>query len=107
MKFFHSFYKIIFIFFSIVFLSSHIFADDIYPLEDNFDISEILNDIETIETDSQISQLPTINSRAYVVIDRKSNTVLIGKNENQKNGFHNKNNDSSYCYRKCQFIRYS
>lgn len=84
MKFFHSFYKIIFIFFSIVFLSSHIFADDIYPLEDNFDISEILNDIETIETDSQISQLPTINSRAYVVIDRKSNTVLVGKNENQK-----------------------
>ena len=84
MKFFHSFYKIIFIFFSIVFLSSHIFADDIYPLEDNFDISEILNDIETIETDSQISQLPTINSRAYVVIDRKSNTVLIGKNENQR-----------------------
>lgn len=84
MKFFHSFYKIIFVFFSIVFLSSHIFADDIYPLEDNFDISEILNDIETIETDSQISQLPTINSRAYVVIDRKSNTVLIGKNENQR-----------------------
>ena len=28
--------------------------------------------------------MPAINSRAYVVIDRKSNTILVGKNENQK-----------------------
>ena len=84
MKFFYYFYKIIFIFFCILCLSNYVFADDIYPLEDNFDMSEILNDIETIETDSQISDFPTINSRAYVVIDRKSNTILVGKNENQK-----------------------
>ena len=78
MKFFYYFYKIIFIFFCILCLSNYVFADDIYPLEDNFDMSEILNDIEAIETDSQISDFPTINSRAYVVIDRNSNTIFVG-----------------------------
>ena len=47
-------------------------------------MSEILSDISTLETNSDTSQIPTINSRAYVVIDRNSNTVLIGKNENQR-----------------------
>ncbi len=84
MKFFQFFYKTIFIFFSIILISSHTFADDLYPLDDTVDLSEILNDIGIIETDSASLQLPTINSRAYVVIDRKSNTILTGKNENQK-----------------------
>ena len=77
-------YKFILPFFLIVCLTGYVFADDILPLEDNFDISEVLSDIESIETNSNITQEPTINSRAYVVIDRKSNTILIGKNENQK-----------------------
>ena len=84
MKFFRVCYKIILPFFLIFFITNTVLADDILPLEDNFDISEILNDIETIETSSNNIQEPSINSRAYVVIDRKSNTMLIGKNENQK-----------------------
>ncbi len=31
-----------------------------------------------------IAEEKIINSRAYVVIDRNSNTILLGKNENQK-----------------------
>ena len=84
MKYFCILYKIIFVFLIILLPSTTVFADDILPAEDNFDISEILEDIESIETASNSSQIPTINSRAYVVIDRNSNTVLVGKNENQK-----------------------
>ena len=84
MKYFCILYKIIFVFLIILLPSTTVFADDILPAEDNFDISEILEDIESIETASNSSQIPTINSRSYVVIDRNSNTVLVGKNENQK-----------------------
>lgn len=84
MKYFCILYKIIFIFLIILLPSTTVFADDILPAEDNFDISEILEDIESIETASNSSEIPTINSRAYVVIDRNSNTVLVGRNENQK-----------------------
>ena len=84
MKLFQIYHKIIFLFFIFIFISSYVFADDLSPFGDTFDISEILSNIESIETSSDITQLPTINSRAYVVIDRNSNTILIGKNENQK-----------------------
>lgn len=76
--------KILLPFFLMMFITNYVFADDISPLDDNFDIYEVLEDAESIETNSSSSELPTINSRAYVVIDRKSNTVLVGKNENQK-----------------------
>ena len=79
-----SIYKILLPFFLMMFITNYVFADDISPLDDNFDIYEVLEDAESIETNSSSSELPTINSRAYVVIDRKSNTVLVGKNENQK-----------------------
>ena len=84
MKLFQIYHKIIFLFFIFIFISSYVFADDLSPFGDTFDISEILSNIESIETSSDMTQLPTINSRAYVVIDRNSNTILIGKNENQK-----------------------
>ena len=84
MKLFQIYHKIILLFLICIFISPYVLADDLSPSDDVFDISEILNDIDSIETNSDISQLPTINSRAYVVIDRKSNTILIGKNENQK-----------------------
>lgn len=84
MKIFHFGYKIIIPFFLIICITGYVLADDLSLLEDNFDTSEILEDIESIETATDTSHLPTINSRAYVVIDRKSNTVLLGKNENQK-----------------------
>ena len=76
--------KIFFIFLLFISFFTYSFADDIYPLEDDFDISELLDSTESIETNSNSSEIPTINSRAYVVIDRKTNSVLVGKNENQK-----------------------
>lgn len=84
MKQFQIFLKVILLFFLLIFISNYVFADDLSPSDDIFDISEILNDIDSIETNSNTTQLPNINSRAYVVIDRKSNTILIGKNENQR-----------------------
>ena len=84
MKLLRNFCKIILLFLICFFITSYVFADDLSPSDDIFDISEILNDIESIETNSDTTQLPTINSRAYVVIDRNSNTILIGKNENQR-----------------------
>ena len=84
MKLFQIYYKIIFLFFIFIFMSGYVFADDLSPSDDTFDISEILGDIESIKTNSDIIQMPTINSRAYVVIDRNSNTILAGKNEHQK-----------------------
>ena len=84
MKLFPICYKSIVLFLLFICISGYVLADDLLPIEDDFDISEIVTDIESIETSSDDSQLPTINSRAYVVIDRKSNTILVGKNENQK-----------------------
>ncbi len=84
MKLFQIYHKIILLFLICIFISPYVFADDLSPSDDTFDISEILTDIDSIETNSSTTELPMINSRAYVVIDRKSNTILIGKNENQK-----------------------
>ena len=67
-------FSLIFIFFIIN--SRYIFADDIE--------SEVSDEI-TINTSANIdSDLSNINSRAYVVIDRATNLVLVGKNETQK-----------------------
>ena len=55
-------------------------CDDIE--DDTIDInSEILESSTTPEKDIQI---PDTNSRACIVIDRKTNTILYGKNEKQK-----------------------
>lgn len=73
---------IIFIF--IIFIFTNSFADDIPFQEEHFDISSYLNSNDYIESSNPTQEFPTINSRAYVVIDRKTNTVLIGKNEYSK-----------------------
>ncbi len=84
MKLFKFFQKIILLLFVFIFITPYVLADDLSPSDDIFDISEILGNINSIETNSDTTKLPTINSRAYVVMDRKSNTILIGKDENQK-----------------------
>lgn len=56
-----------------------IYADDIDYSTDNINISE-----EISETSSELSDIPNINSRAAVVIDRNSSTILFGKNEKEK-----------------------
>ena len=73
---------IIFIF--IVFIFTNSFADDIPLQEEAFDISAYQNSNDYIESSNPTQEIPSINSRAYVVIDRKTNTVLIGKNEYSK-----------------------
>ena len=56
------------------------FADDISQDDNYFNLidSEI-----TSETSTTVNDLSTINSRAYVVIDRNTHMVLCGKNENE------------------------
>lgn len=84
MKFIKICYKVSILFTMNFLIFTTVFADDLYPKEDNFDISDIIEDLDSITASSNSSEFPTINSRAYVVIDRKSNTVILGKNENQK-----------------------
>ena len=84
MKLFRICHKMLLLFFICIFITPYVFADDLSPFEYIVDISDILTDIETIETNSDSAQMPIINSRAYVVMDRKTNTILVGKNENQR-----------------------
>lgn len=76
--------KFFIIFIFTIFIFTNSFADDIAMQEENFDISSYLNSNAYIESSNSIQEIPTINSRAYVVIDRKNNTVLVGKNEYSK-----------------------
>ena len=55
------------------------YADDLV----NFDEGNI-NVNETVKTSAKQVNIPDINSRSAVVIDRNSNTILYGKNENDK-----------------------
>lgn len=73
--------KIFIIFIFIIFIFTSSFADDIPLQEEDFDIASYLRSSDYLETSSPTQQFPSINSRAYVVLDRKTNTVLVGKNE--------------------------
>ena len=70
---------IFFIFISLFFYIS--FADDID--NETIDVSTELNSFTDTYTTEPIKE-PNVNSRACVVIDRKTNYVLFGKNENSK-----------------------
>lgn len=52
-----------------------------YEIEENFNNSEVEELIQTVSTTHEI---PNINSRAAVVVDRNSKRILYGKNENDK-----------------------
>ena len=73
-------FKVIYILsFLIIFLnfnSCYVFADDIE--------TQISDDIVINTSANTSDSLSNINSRSYVVIDRFTNLVLVGKNENQK-----------------------
>lgn len=72
------FYKI-FIAFIIVILSFNyiVFADDVNE--------EVLNNVSSlVEASSDITNEPTINSRAAIIYDRNSGSILYGKKENEK-----------------------
>ncbi len=56
-----------------------VYCDDIDYIVDDTNIYEKIS-----ETSSNVNNIPDINSRAAVVIDRSSNTILYGKNEKEK-----------------------
>ena len=63
-------------------LTPCILADDNNEiLDDNSTINSQI--VETLETSSHETNLPDINSRAAVVIDRATNTILYGKKETE------------------------
>ena len=81
------FRKVLLFFILLVLLTSHIvYADDIDESEEVTcpDIIETTTSTESMESSASTSSELSINSRAYVVLDRNSNRVLFGKNENQK-----------------------
>ena len=75
-----NYFKNIFIIFCIITLSffSFSYADEIDNIEDKINVENTLKEVS-----SSTSNIPSLNSRAAVVIDRNSNTVLYGKNENE------------------------
>ena len=75
--------KIISIFMFFIFINMFFyisFADDID--NETIDVSTELNSFT--DTSTETIKEPDVNSRACVVIDRKTNYVLLGKNENSK-----------------------
>lgn len=75
--------RIIPIFMFFIFISMFVyvsFADDIG--NETIDVSTELNSFT--DTSTETIKEPDVNSRACVVIDRKTNSVLFGKNENTK-----------------------
>ena len=56
-----------------------IYADD--QLKDSNLSSKELN--ETIETSTNVENIPTINARHAIILDRNSKTTLYGKNEKE------------------------
>lgn len=63
---------------AIMLLIHNIFADD------EVDNIEIENIGEVIQTATEATEKPKINSRYAVVLDRQSKAILYGKNENEK-----------------------
>lgn len=74
--------KIMILCFSIICMISSVYADDINSDYDQE--QEILEEIEIIQTVAEVEKVPNINSRAAVVIERKSGNILFGKQENEK-----------------------
>lgn len=83
----HYFKKVLLFFILLFLLTSHIvYADDIDESEElpGSDIVETTTSATTLASNTSTGNELSINSRAYVVLDRKSNSILLGKNENQK-----------------------
>lgn len=56
----------------------------IFPVYADDEDSENFSDISSINVSSEINSEPSINSRAAIIYERSSGTVLFGKNENEK-----------------------
>ena len=80
----NKFLKLCYIFIITIILSTNmsiVYADDV----DNEELLETQDINEVVETISNnVTEMPSTNSRKTVVYDRKSKTVLFGKNEDTK-----------------------
>lgn len=73
------FFKILLLFIFIISIPMYCFADDIN------EYNEVVSlDYDSIYASSTLESEPSINSRAAVVIERSTGTVLYGKDENEK-----------------------
>ena len=59
-----------------------VYADD--EIEEDFDDSDILEAIETSASAENTEELPEINAKYAIVIDRNSKQILYGKNETEQ-----------------------
>ena len=73
MKFYRILFCLLIVFFSYIF---PVYADD-----EDF---EILSDTSSVNASSEINTEPSINSRAAIIYERSSGTILFGKNEKEK-----------------------
>jgi len=100
--FMRKFVKIIYIFLILSFLAFNftVFADD--NIEEELDWSEIESEIKS--ANSEANEVPSINSRHAIVIDRTSRKSFIWKKGKRKmqNGIYHKNTYRSCGYRKCR-----
>lgn len=74
MKFCNKFLCFLFIFLCLISIFSFSFADD-------EDLEEFALNKNILEVSSDIQNVPSINSRAAIVYDRTSGSVIYGKNE--------------------------
>ena len=76
--------KILLFFILLIFLTSNIvYADDIDETEETPE-SDIVEATSSMVSSESSNNGLSINSRAYIVLDRNSNKVLLGRNENQR-----------------------
>ncbi len=69
-------YKLFILFIFMIQISTLSFCDDIE--DESIDVNA------EIDTSAQSNEIPDVNSRSCVVLDRNSNTILYGKNEKNK-----------------------
>lgn len=80
-------------------ITSQVLADDI----DNSDeISDITKEVSAVSNKEL-----NINSKSYIILDRKTNEILLGKKqfEKRKMASTTKNNDSYHYFRKSKLAR--
>ena len=73
------FYRFVFILIILVFIPNFTFSDDFIETD-----SSNTNMLENVEVSNKIYNVPNINARHAVVIDRSSKNILYGKKENEK-----------------------
>lgn len=71
-------------FYRILFCLLIVFFSYIFPVYADDEDFEILSDTSSVNASSEINTEPSINSRAAIIYERSSGTILFGKNENEK-----------------------